>query len=112
MRGVLARELFVDPARPGRPSRSLVDPTRLSYDGAAQPAGLAATVRSYATTTAPAAAAPADAPAAASYPALLEASAEWPEYREILAVAYPDPIDAELALGLVQMRWDRVVAAP
>jgi len=78
MRGVLAQQVFVDPAKP---TRSLVDPTQVLDDA---PAGIA------------------------SYAELIERSADGPQLRRILAAAYPDPLDVELALGLFQMRWDRV----
>jgi len=80
LRTVLAQQVFVDPAKP---TRSLVDPTQVLDDAPAS---------------------------VASYAELLDRSADGPQFRRILAAAYPDPLDVVMALGLFQMRWDRVVA--
>jgi hypothetical protein len=39
---------------------------------------------------------------------LLERSADWAMYRTILSNSYPDALDVTMALGLFQMRWDKV----
>ena len=44
---------------------------------------------------------------AANYSFLLDRSADWPKYQLILNSAYPDPLDDELVIGLMQMRWDK-----
>jgi hypothetical protein len=125
LRSGLADQVFIDPARPGR---SLVDPAKLVYDGGSQPGRLSAIVAAYEPSVPRAAADPlASAPnpgsdatgdtasdpglgLATSYAALLDRSADGPQFRKILAAAYPDPLDAVLALGLLQMRWDRIDA--
>jgi len=125
LRSGLADPLFVDPAKP---SRSLVDPAKLVYDGGAQPGRLPAIVAGYEPSvprlaTEPLATAsgapgpaidaasdPAAALGATSYAALLDRSGDGPQFRKIIAAAYPDPLDAVMALGLLQMRWDRIDA--
>src|SRR5262249_25167009 len=42
-----------------------------------------------------------------NYSFLLDRSADWPKYGGILNAAYPDPLDDELLIGLMQMRWDK-----
>src|SRR5262245_9271357 len=44
---------------------------------------------------------------AANYSFLLDRSADWPKYRMILSSAYTDPLDDELLIALMQMRWDK-----
>jgi hypothetical protein len=111
LRSGLADQLFADPVRP---ARSLVDPSKLVYDGGSQPGRLPAIVAAYEPSLLRAAADPArDAVpglGATSYAALLDRSADGPQFRKILAAAYPDPLDAVMALGLLQMRWDRIDA--
>ena len=48
---------------------------------------------------------------AANYSFLLDRSADWPNYRMILNGAYADPLDDELLLNLMQMRWDKTEPA-
>jgi hypothetical protein len=38
---------------------------------------------------------------------MLDRSADWPTYRVVLQGGYPDPLDDQLVLNLVQMRWDK-----
>ena len=45
---------------------------------------------------------------AANYSTLLERSTDWPQYRIIVNGAYPDALDVTSAVGLFQMRWDKV----
>lgn len=41
------------------------------------------------------------------YTLLLNRSADWPLYGSVLAGSYPNGLDVQLMLGLVQMEWDR-----
>lgn len=41
------------------------------------------------------------------YTLLLNRSLDWPLYGSILAGAYPNGLDAQIMLGLIQMEWDR-----
>ncbi len=104
MRTVLARSLFVDPARP---TKRLVDPTAVSYYGVSQGGTLGMTVMAYEPTVTRAVLGV----AGANYATLLERSADWTVFRTILGGAYPDPLDIAMALGLFQMRWDKVEAS-
>jgi hypothetical protein len=42
-----------------------------------------------------------------NYSTLLQRSTDWNTYKAIFDPAYPDPTDHPLAIGLVQMLWDR-----
>jgi hypothetical protein len=103
LRTQLARQLFVDRAR----GRSLVDPDRVYYYGVAQGSVLGASLLAYE----PALTRGVLVAAAANYSTLLERSTDWALYRALLATAYPDPLDVAMAVGLFQMRWDKVEAA-
>jgi hypothetical protein len=48
---------------------------------------------------------------AANYSMLLDRSADWVPLRTILSVAHPDAVDITMAMGLFQMRWDKVEGA-
>jgi hypothetical protein len=98
MRTVFADELFVDG------SRRLAARDRVYYYGVSQGATLGATVMAYE----PAIARGVLAVGGANYSMLLDRSSAWREYRALLRAAYPDPLDAMLAIHLFQMRWDRV----
>ncbi len=102
MRTVLATRLFVD-----RAGKSIVDPAKLYYYGLSQGGILGTAVMAYEPTITRGVLGA----AAANYSMLIERSAGWAVYRRALAAAYPDPLDAELAIGLLQMRWDRVEGA-
>jgi len=45
---------------------------------------------------------------AANYSTLLERSSDWTLYRRILSGGYADALDITMAVGLFQMRWDKV----
>jgi hypothetical protein len=98
MRSVFAQRLFVQGAR------SLVDPAKIYYYGLSQGGILGTTVMAYEPTMTRGVLGV----AAANYSTLLERSADWTLYRSILAGAYPDPLDQTMAIGLFQMRWDKV----
>ena len=100
MRTTLAQTLFVDAAQNNKP---LVDPTRVYYWGLSQGAIFGASVMAYEPTITRAVLGS----GAANYSFLLDRSADWPKYRMILNSAYADPLDDELLLGLMQMRWDK-----
>jgi hypothetical protein len=100
MRAELAQTLFVDAAQG---NKRLVDPTRLYYWGLSQGAIFGAAVMAYEPTITRAVLGS----GAANYSFLLDRSADWPNYRMILNGAYPDPLDDELLMSLMQMRWDK-----
>jgi hypothetical protein len=101
MRTSFARELFVDPAKA---NRSLVDPTRVFYYGLSQGAVMGTTVMAYEPTVTRAVLGV----GAANYSTLLERSSDWTLYRRILSGGYADALDITMAVGLFQMRWDKV----
>jgi hypothetical protein len=41
------------------------------------------------------------------YTLLLNRSADWPVYGLVLSGSYPNGLDAQIMLGLIQMEWDR-----
>jgi hypothetical protein len=44
---------------------------------------------------------------AMNYSTLLQRSTDWDTYKAVFDPAYPDPADHALAIGLIQMLWDR-----
>jgi hypothetical protein len=100
LRTSFAQRLFVG----GNPTRSLVDPARVFYYGLSQGGILGATVMAYEPTITRGVLGA----GAANYATLLDRSSEWALYRRVLAGSYPDPLDVAMAVGLFQMRWDRV----
>jgi hypothetical protein len=103
MRTSFAQRLFVH----GTPARSLVDPAKVYYYGLSQGGILGATVMAYEPTITRGVLGV----AAANYSTLLERSTDWVLYRRVLSGAYPDPLDITMAIGLFQMRWDKVEAS-
>jgi hypothetical protein len=104
MRTTLAQSLFVDAANG---NKVLVDPTRLYYWGLSQGGIFGASVMAYEPTITRGILGS----GAANYSFLLDRSADWPKYRQILNGAYTDPFDDELLIGLMQMRWDKTEPA-
>jgi hypothetical protein len=102
MRTAFAQRLFVDAAR-----RSLVDPAKVFYYGLSQGGIFGTTILAYEPTVTRGVLGV----AAANYSTLLERSIDWALYRRVLAAAYPDPLDITMAVGLFQMRWDKVEGA-
>jgi hypothetical protein len=100
MRTTFATQLFVDAANANRP---LVDPTAVFYYGISQGGIFGTAVMAYEPTVTRAVLGV----GGANYSMLLERSMDWPTYRTILNGAYPDPLDVTLAIGLMQMRWDK-----
>jgi hypothetical protein len=100
MRTAFAQRLFVDPANN---NKSLVDPTRVFYYGLSQGGIMGTAVLAYEPTIARGVLGA----GAANYSLLLERSADWIQFRGILAGAYPDPLDIVMAINLFQMRWDK-----
>ena len=96
-----AQRLFVDPAHP---DHSLVQPALVHYYGLSQGGIFGTTVMAYEPTVTRAVLGV----AAANYSTLLERSTDWALYRRVLAASYPDPLDIAMAVGLFQMRWDKV----
>ena len=101
MRTSFAETLFVDAANG---NKKLVDPTDVVYYGLSQGAIFGTAVMAYEPTMTRAVLGV----GAANYSMLLERSGDWPMYRIILNGAYPDALDDTLAIGLFQMRWDKV----
>ncbi|MFT3693119.1 MAG: hypothetical protein QM831_08250 [Kofleriaceae bacterium] len=101
LRTTFAQTLFVDAANNNKP---LTDPTRVYYYGLSQGGIFGTAVMAYEPTI----------PRAvlgvggANYSLLLDRSADWPQYRTILNGGYNDSLDDTLAIGLCQMRWDKV----
>ena len=104
MRTTLAQQLFVDA---GNGNRSLVDPTRVYYWGLSQGGIFGASVMAYEPTITRGVLGS----GGAGYSLLLDRSADWPQYRMILNSSYPDPLDDELLINLMQMRWDKTEPA-
>lgn len=100
LRTTLAERVLVDDA-----GRSVVDAKRVYLD--AQGGAMGATLLAYEPTIARGVLGA----GAASYATMLERSADWAPYRAFLAAQYPDALDRVLALGLLQMRWDKVEGA-
>jgi hypothetical protein len=98
MRTSFADTLFVEGAR------KLVDPARVYYYGLSQGAIFGTPVLAYEPTITRGVLGV----GGANYSMLLDRSADWPLYQTILSGAYPDPLDVALAIGLFQMRWDKV----
>lgn len=101
MRTSFADKLFVDPAKADRP---LVDPTRVFYYGLSQGAVMGTAVMAYEPTVTRAVLGV----GGANYSMLLDRSSDWTLYRTILARSYADALDITMAVGLFQMRWDKV----
>jgi hypothetical protein len=104
LRTSLAERLFVQGQADPHPGQQLVAADQVYYYGLSQGGILGAAVMAYEPTITRGALGV----AAANYSTLLERSSDWPTYRQILAVAYPDPLDVAMAIGLFQMRWDKV----
>lgn len=98
MRTTFADALFVDGAR------RLVDPAQVHYYGLSQGGIFGTAVLAYEPTIARGVLGV----GGANYSLLLDRSSSWPMYQAILNGAYPDLLDVTLALGLFQMRWDKV----
>lgn len=101
MRTAFAQRLFVDAAAG---NRSLVDPARVYYYGLSQGGIFGTAIMAYEPTVTRGVLGV----AAANYSMLLERSSDWTLYRRVLAGSYPDPLDVTMAVGLFQMRWDKV----
>ncbi|HEU4734629.1 MAG TPA: hypothetical protein VFT22_42350 [Kofleriaceae bacterium] len=102
MRTTFAQRLFV-----GAGGASLVDPQRVYYYGLSQGGIMGTAVMAYEPTITRGVLGV----AGADYSTLLERSSDWPRYRAILGSAYSDPLDLTMAVGLFQMRWDKVEGA-
>ena len=100
MRTTLAQTLFVDAANG---NRVLVDPAKVYYFGLSQGGIFGASVMAYEPTILRGVLGS----GAANYSFLLDRSADWPKYQLILNGAYPDPLDDELLISIMQMRWDK-----
>jgi hypothetical protein len=100
MRTAFAERLFVHPGS----GASLVDRDKVYYYGLSQGGIFGTAVMAYE----PAIARGVLGVAAANYSTLLERSTDWTTYRAVLAASYPDPLDITMAVGLFQMRWDKV----
>ena len=101
MRTSFAHKLFIGP---GKPSKSLVDPTKVFYYGLSQGAVMGTTVMAYEPTVTRAVLGA----GGANYSTLLERSSDWTLYRTILSGGYADALDITMAVSLFQMRWDKV----
>lgn len=104
MRTTMAQTLFVDAANG---NKVLVDRTKVFYWGLSQGGIFGASVMAYE----PAITRGVLGSGAADYSFLLDRSTDWAQYQTILAGAYPDPLDDELIIGLMQMRWDKTEPA-
>ena len=101
MRTSFAETLFVEGAR------KLVDPARVHYYGLSQGGIFGTAVMAYEPTITRGVLGV----GAANYSMLLDRSNDWPTYQTILNGAYPDLLDVTLAIGLFQMRWDKIEGA-
>jgi hypothetical protein len=104
MRTTMAQTLFVDAANG---NKVLVDPSKLYYWGLSQGGIFGASVMAYDKTITRGILGS----GGANYSFLLDRSADWPKYRMILNGAYPDPLDDELLISVMQMRWDKTEPA-
>jgi hypothetical protein len=104
LRTTFAQMLFVDAANN---NKVLVDPTNVVYYGLSQGGIFGTSIVAYDPTLTLGVLGV----GAANYSMLLERSTDWPQYRSILAAAYPDSLDDTLLLSLFQMRWDKTEAA-
>ena len=104
MRTTMAQTLFVDAASS---NKVLVDPTKVYYWGLSQGGIFGASVMAYEPTITRGVLGS----GGAGYSLLLDRSADWPQYRMILNSSYPDPLDDELLINLMQMRWDKTEPA-
>ena len=104
MRTTLAQGLFVDAANN---NKVLVDPDQLFYWGLSQGGIFGASVMAYEPTIKRGVLGS----GGANYSLLLDRSADWTQYQVILSGAYPDPLDQQLLLSLMQMRWDKTEPA-
>ena len=91
----------VDPADPS--SRSVIDTSRLYYNGNSQGGILGGAL----TAVAPDYTRASLGVPAMTYSVLLNRSIDFDVYKAILDPAYPNPITQQLALSLIQMIWDR-----
>jgi hypothetical protein len=98
-RGPMAQRLFVKP----NTTESLVDPSTIYYYGISQGGIMGGTVCAID----PVIRRCVLQVAAINYSMLLERSQDWPVYRTALIGAYPDPLDADLLITLMQGEWDR-----
>ena len=98
MRTTFATQLFTNAGV------SVVDPADVVYYGLSQGAIFGTAVMAYEPTMTRAVLGV----GGANYSTLLERSADWPTYRNILNGGYPDALDDTLLVGLFQMRWDKV----
>ncbi|MEZ4365646.1 MAG: hypothetical protein R2939_05090 [Kofleriaceae bacterium] len=103
-RTTLASELFVvdDDGPGGAPPRSLVDPSKVYYYGLSQGGIFGTTFMAYD----PHVTRGVVGVGGGNYSTMLERSTDWPQYRGILVGAYPRSLDVQLAVGLMQQRWD------
>ncbi|MCX5741481.1 MAG: hypothetical protein NT062_03165 [Proteobacteria bacterium] len=101
MRTTFATTVFVDGVKP------LTDPTKVYYYGLSQGAIMGTAVMAWEPTVLRGALGV----GGANYSTLLDRSADWPTYGAILHGSYPDALDTALAIGLFQMRWDKVEGA-
>jgi hypothetical protein len=104
MRTTFAQTLFVDAANN---NKVLVDTTNVVYYGLSQGGIFGTSVVAYDQTLTKGVLGV----GAANYSMLLDRSSDWPQYRGILAAAYPDSLDDTLLLSLFQMRWDKTESA-
>jgi len=104
LRTTFAQTLFVDAANG---NKVLVDPTDVVYYGLSQGGIFGTSVMAYEPTMTRAVLGV----GGANYSMMLDRSADWPQYRGILAGAYPDPLDDSMLLSLYQMRWDKTEGA-
>jgi hypothetical protein len=104
MRTTFAQTLFVDAANN---NKVLVDPNDVVYYGLSQGGIFGTAVVAYDPTLTQGVLGV----GAANYSMLLDRSADWPQYRGILAAAYPDSLDDTMLMSLFQMRWDKTEGA-
>jgi hypothetical protein len=109
-RTVFASELFVhDPDGAGgpMPPASVVDPAKLYYYGLSQGHIFGTVVMAYEPTIMRGVIGV----GGGNYSLMLERSTDWPDYRDILLGAYPDPLDLVMGIALFQARWDKTETA-
>jgi hypothetical protein len=104
LRTTLAQTLFVDAADN---NRVLVDPDSLYYWGLSQGGIFGASIMAYEPTITRGVLGC----GGADYSLLLDRSADWAQYRAVLSGAYTDPLDDEMIINLMQMRWDKTEPA-
>jgi predicted esterase len=103
-RTTFAQTLFVDAANA---NKVLVDPSKVTYYGLSQGAIMGTAVMAYEPTMTRGVLGA----GGANFSLLLDRSTGWTTDQVLINAAYKDPLDDELIMALIQMRWDKTEGA-